>query len=354
MKRMTCTVAGCEKRSTARRLCRAHYQRAWKSGELESHTKLPTRVPNPTFCPPDHKHGETGTCYVHHQCRCDNCYKGQADRAKQRRRLQAYGRYDSGLVDVAPVREHLLFLSELGMGYKRVAEVAGVSTTAVRNILWGRQDSGPRKGQMLKRVSAHTADAVLRVQPDTSTLADGALVSSVGTHRRIQALVARGWSQSKLAARLNMGPSNFGTMLERDRVSVRTHRAVADLYDELWNVQPQRETWHDKAAYSRAVNYANARRWLAPLAWDDIDADAEPPLVESVDGAIDEVAVDLACAGEVVRLTYAEQRAAITRLSGEGWSDSKIAERLRLAPRSVLRIRGELGLPAVEGKGRVA
>lgn len=354
MKRMTCTVTGCGKRSTARRLCRAHYQQAWKAGQLETHAKLPPRLSNPTVCPPDHKHGQTGTCYVHHQCRCSDCSNSRSERDTQRRKLKAYGRYSPGLVDVGPVREHLLFLSEQGMGYKRVAEVAGVSVTAVRNILWGRQDPGPRKGEMPKRVAANTAEAVLKVQPDLSTLAGGALVPSVGTRRRIQALVARGWSLSKLAARLNMGTSNFCVMLSREFVSVAKHRAIESLYDELWNRVPPHEMWQDKSAYVRALNFAKARRWLPPLAWDDIDTDLEPPVVEPVDGAIDEVAVELACAGEMVRLSHAERRVAITKLSREGWSDSKIAERLRLAPRTVLLIRGELGLPAVEGKGRAA
>jgi predicted transcriptional regulator len=272
-----------------------------------------------------------------------------------RRKLQAYGRYESGLVDVAPVREHMVMLAEAGMGYKRVAEVAGLGVTPVRNIIWGRQDAGPRKGEMQKRVKRETAEAILAVQPDIDSLAEGAKVSARGTHRRLQALVARGWSQSKLAERLGVERGNFGTMMQREQVFARTHRAVAALFDELWDVEPPRDEWRDKIAYSRAVHYAQARRWLSPLAWDDIDTDEEPPVVGDEADDVDQVAVELACAGERVRLSVAERRAAVAHLHDAGYSDPAIAERLRLTARTVLRIRGELGLAAAmdAGKNRV-
>ena len=55
-----------------------------------------------------------------------------------------------------------------------------------------------------------------------------------GTRRRLQALVAIGYSQSYLADRLGIHAGNFGTMFHhRGQVTVATARAVADLYDEL-------------------------------------------------------------------------------------------------------------------------
>jgi|GEM_PF-493719 len=348
---MVCSADGCSRRSVARRLCRAHYQQAWKSGELGAHDKLPPHVHDPKVCPPEHKHAESGTCYVHHQCRCAPCSEARGARDLARRKLQAYGRYESGLVDVGPVREHLVMLAEAGMGYKRVAEVAGLGTTPVRNIIYGRQDPGPRKGEMLKQVKRETAEAILGVKPDVESLADGAKVSARGTHRRIQALVARGWSLSKLAKRLGIDVRNLLSMMKREQVFARTHRQVVALFDELWDVEPPREEWRDKIAYSRTIRYAKARRWLPPLAWDDIETDEEPPAIE-VDGEqVDEVAVDLACAGEQVRLSVSERRAAVSRLTEAGFADGVIAERLRLNVRSVLRIRQELGLAAAVDAG---
>lgn len=309
------------------------------------------RSSNPTICPVEHRHGEVGTCYVHHHCRCHECVRAHGDRNSRRNRQKAFGRYDSGLVDVEPVREHLLMLGEFGMGYKLVAALAGVSLTATRNIIWGRQDPGPRKGEMLKRVKRETAAAILSVRPDIANMSAGARIPARATHRRLQALVARGWSQSKLARRLGMQRGNFGQMMKRPHVSVRLHRQVAALYEELWSIEPPRGDSHDEAAYVRAVGYARERRWLPPLAWDDIENDEEPPVPDAEDQDLDEVAIELACSGEGVRLSAAERRSAVTILNGRGLSDRAIAERLRVTDRTVLRIRQELGLEAAVDAG---
>ncbi len=352
---LICTAEGCERRSRARRLCPAHYQKAWKAGEIGQHAKLPPRVYDPKVCPPEHKHGASGTCYVHHQCRCAACSAAQGARETARRKAKAYGRYDTGLVDADPVREHILALAEFGIGYKRVAEISGIGVTAVRNLVWGRQDPGPRKGELPKRVKRETAEAILAVELDVANLADGGKLSARGTRRRLQALVARGWSMSKLAERLGVEVGNLSSMMQREQVFARTHRQVAALFDELWDQLPPRDSWHDKAAYTRAIGHAKAHRWLPPLAWDDIDIDEEPPVVEDGGQAVDPVAVDLACAGESVRLSVAERRAAVAQMSAAGFADGVIAERLRLIIRTVVRIRKELDIPAAvdAGKNRV-
>jgi hypothetical protein len=260
-----------------------------------------------------------------------------------RTRLKAYGRFDTGLVDAEPVREHMAMLAEFGMGYKRVAAIAGIGITPTRNIIWGRQDSGPRYGEMQKHVKRETAEALLAVKPEISLLAGGARIPARGTHRRVQALMVIGWSQSKLGARLGIAPGNFGTLMRASHVSVRRHLAVAALYEALWNTRPPREEWRDKIAYSRSLAYAKKRRWLPPLAWDDIDTDVEQPIAEVEEGAIDEMAVVLAIAGDHVRLTTRERREAVRQLTDAGYSLDGIAERLHITDRTVSRIRQEFG-----------
>lgn len=344
----TCIEDGCTGKTVARRLCHKHYQAAMKAGTLDQHAKLPPRVKDPKICPPDHRHGEVGTCYVHHQCRCDDCVTSQTKRNYRRLQLKAYGRYDTGLVDADPVREHLIMLGEFGLGYKRVAAIAGLGITPVRNVIWGRQDPGPRKGEMQKRIKRETAEAILSVKPDLTLLAGGARIPARGTHRRLQALVARGWSQSKLADRLGMERGNFGRMMSCDHVTADVHRRAERLFDEFWDQMPPNEEWRDKIAYTRTLAYAKQRRWLPPLAWDDIDNDVEPPVAEDYEVGIDEMAVELAIAGERVRLTPAERRECVTRLHAARWSDGRIADTIHCAEKTVGRIRDELGLAAFD------
>lgn len=280
-KPQVCTFKGCGEKPVARRLCRKHYQAAWKADELGAHAKMPPRVKDPKICPPDHKHAGSLVCYNLHQCRCTACSEHRMESEARRRKDKAYGRYDSGLVDVTPVREHVLMLGEYGIGYKRVAQLAGFkSSTPVRTIIWGRQDPGPRFGEMQKRVKRETAEKILAIQPVIENLAPGQKVAAVGAIRRLQALVHAGWSMSKLAQRLDLSPSNFGTLMRRDVVLASTWVTVRDLFDELWDQAPPHTDWHDKTAYSRSKRYAHARGWLPALAWDDIDNDPEPPRVE--------------------------------------------------------------------------
>jgi transcriptional regulator with XRE-family HTH domain len=260
-----------------------------------------------------------------------------------------YGRYDNGLTDAEPVREHLRYLQNSGLGWKRIATLSGVGKTAIESLIYGRKGSttDPRKGEVLMRTTRTKAAAILAVKPDLALLAGGASISARGTHRRIQALVSRGWSQSKLSALVGMDPSNFWGLMRREKVSVTTHRVVAEIYDRLWNEEPPKAEWRDKIAYSRSISYAKQRRWLPPLAWDDIDTDTEPPVQDEI-GGIDVMAVELAMSGERMRLSPPERREAITRLHAHRWSDQRIAEQIGVAPRTVWRIRQELGLEAFE------
>lgn len=172
--KLVCTHAGCRERSVARRLCRKHYQAAWKAGELGAHEKLPPRVKKHGYvCPLDHKHAQSTTCYIQHQCRCDDCVTDHSARAQRRGRLKAYGRFDTGLVDADPVREHILMLGEFGIGYKRVAQLAGVGITGVRTLIWGRQDPGDRYGEIPKRVTREKAERILAVRPTVENLEIG-------------------------------------------------------------------------------------------------------------------------------------------------------------------------------------
>lgn len=172
-------------------------------------------------------------------------------------------------------------------------------------------------------------------------------ISSLGAQRRLQALIRQGWSQKKLAARLGVPPQRVYQLLREATMSPRTHQAIADVFDELWDKEPTRATTPQLIAYNRTVRYGAARGWARPLDWDDIDNDAAPAHVARPNDEVDDMAVELAVLGESVRLTPAERRAAVRILHGYGLTDPDIANRLACSDRTVLRIRhGELHLPA--------
>ena len=209
------------------------------------------------------RHG-TRAMYVAESCRCGPCTAANRVYASHRNRAQIYGRW-SPYVDAGAVRAHLDGLAAAGIGLRRVTHLSGVSRSNLTRILHGSNGRPPTA-----RVRRETAEAILAV---SAAPAPGALVPATGTHRRIQALVAAGWSIPRLARQLGMLPSNLHTLLTRDQVIARTATAAAELYDQLWGTRPDESTTAGRASATRARRYAAARGWPPPLAWDDADLD---------------------------------------------------------------------------------
>ena len=196
-------------------------------------------------------------------CDCDLCKRGNREYENHRSRQQVYGRPTADLVDAPPVPTHVRALQDAGMGTRAIAAAAGLDRKRVTQLLNGRPDRG---SPPTRRMRPEHAAALLAV---AAAPADHALVCADGTHRRIQALVERGWSVSKLAYRLGMGPANLFAVLKQSEVTAKFARKITALYDALWDTPPPEDTWADRVAASRARNYAAARGWVAPAGWDD-------------------------------------------------------------------------------------
>lgn len=198
-------------------------------------------------------------------CRCDACRTANrvfAAGCRQRVLHQQWGVAQPALIDAQPARDHVRQLTATGLGWKRVAELAGVNDSTLGNLLYGRAGRGPAR-----RIRRDTAARLLAVT--AVPVADGAYVNAAGTQRRLQALVTLGWSQSELARQLGMFPTNFTIMLSRDLVTARRARAARALYEELWDQLPAPQTRTQRSGVTRARRHAAAQGWLPPAAWDD-------------------------------------------------------------------------------------
>jgi len=297
-------------------------------------------------CPPSHKHGETLNCYKRHLCGCDDCRANARQYADRVRRMKAYGRWVDPFTDAAPVREHIIYLRSCGMGWKRIADTAGVAPAVVSRLLYGESNEG-RRGQAVKRIRVETAEAIMALEATIAVTPDTCLVDARSTRRRLQALGCNGWSQSRIGTMLGRTPSRFNAVVHSHLVTAKTHREVAALFEQLWNVQAPNVTWREQNSYARTTRYAREHGWLPALAWDDIDTDPTPPAADELTDAqadVDEVRVEQAVAGIPSTLTQAERRLVIERLHGLGYSDRNIAPLADCTDRTVLRIREELGL----------
>ncbi|KAB7850185.1 hypothetical protein [Streptomyces mobaraensis] len=214
--------------------------------------------------------------YKYHGCKCLTCMDGWRDYNRTVRRQQAYGRWEP-TVDADVVRAHLAVLREAGLGIGRIAQLAGVTRSTVGRLWHGVKGSPPRR-----RVQQRTARGILAVRPDLAVFADGAHVDATGTRRRLQALVAVGWTHRALAPHLGVDELYVGDLARQALVTARHARTVIKVYDLLWDADPLQ---HGVSAQSVTRSQALARRegWSAPMAWDDdeIDDPAAQPDVGS-------------------------------------------------------------------------
>lgn len=242
----------------------------------------------------EHPHG-TLARYQSGRCRCRKCRDAKAEYARNRARLIAYGRWQS-YVDARPCREHVKALMGSGLTLGRVADLAGLGISTVQKLMTGTRRSG---GQPSQRVLAKTAQAILSVRFDVYTLPDTAWVDAAGSRRRVQALMALGYSLKDQAEAVGRAAANYRTILDQEQVLAATARAVRDLYD-AWSMTPAPNTWMSE----RTRRHALKRGWLPPLAWDD-------DLIDLTDEALAEALrdrVEQMSDAELVRANSARNR----------------------------------------------
>lgn len=155
---------------------------------------------------------------------------------------------------------------------------------------------------------------------DRIYLARGLLqVDATGTRRRIHALMWMGWSQESIGAHLGVSPQAVRGWLRGRSVLRTTAERVAAVYDRLWCVP---------GPNVKARNYARARGFLPPLAYDDEDLDdpaARP--AHNVHGT------------EQGHPRNTDLEASVLVLTRAGLSAAEIAVRLNTNKRQVVRIR---------------
>lgn len=238
-------------------------------------------------------------------CRCYPCAAAASKYWLNRERAIAYGTWQP-FVDAEPVRRHIRDLQACGLGTRRIAALAGIDRKRVTALLNGRPGRGAPPQTKLRQ---GTAAAILTVEPTLGNIAPGTPIDATGTQRRAQALVTNGWSIAKIADRVGWTRANFSRVMAGEQVAARTALAIRDLYNKLWDQPPPEATQRDRGAASRARNYARARGWCPPMAWDDetIDDPAGVPDVGATVSRQDALAENCA---ELIRQGYTVEQAA--------------------------------------------
>lgn len=119
-----------------------------------------------------------------------------------------------------------------------------------------RRHLGPILAQRIMNMGAPTAGSV----------------GAEPARRRLRALARMGYSLDRLAEETGIGASTLGMVrINNERITARRDAAIRATYEQLA---------HTPGPDRRAAETATRKGWPSPLAWDDIDTDAEPNLGE--------------------------------------------------------------------------
>lgn len=182
------------------------------------------------------------------------------------RRQRAYGRWQP-FVDAQPARDHVThIMAATGIGWRRVADLAGVPRSTVGHLLYGS------KGHLPARIHPDNARRLLALHAGS---ARAITVPATGTHRRIHVLIGEGWPRTHLGPQFGTHPQYVHQILSSARVTAGTARAVADAYMRLRSTDPATAgaTAH---GIKLARNTARRHGWPDRSFWDDVDRIDDP------------------------------------------------------------------------------
>src|SRR6218665_1182787 len=89
------------------------------------------------ICPPEHKHGESPTCYRAHRCGCQVCRDENARRGRERKARIAAGQPTSTLTTAAQLQDHITELVKAGIPVAAIARVTGLDSGNLLAIYMG-------------------------------------------------------------------------------------------------------------------------------------------------------------------------------------------------------------------------
>lgn len=223
-----------------------------------------------TAAKPEPPHHRSLYCVKQFNCQRLECRVRASEYTRERYRKIGYGTWKP-YVDAQPVREHIAALRSAGASTPSIAKAAGVSTATLGRILYGWNGSRPDA-----RMRRESAAALLAVRSEDCLIANGALIDATGTRRRIQALVAMGWSFTALSPEIGIHSRPLGDMARTKWVTAGSARKVKTAYKRLLHFTPEQCGVHSQAR-ALAKRVAAREGWVPPGAWDDIDDPACVP-----------------------------------------------------------------------------
>lgn len=294
-----------------------------------------------------HFHG-TRTTYVHDGCHCRPCTDAASRYEAARLRRANYARKNPGeeryatWVPADTALAHVKLLMDAGLGFKEIAQRAGVAPTTVGALLYPT----PSRGRGVRqKIRAATRDRLLALPiPTPSELAPGQKMTATPSTNRVRALQSIGYSIPKIAEQSGLDHQRVRHVAAGAHpwTTVATHNALAALFAELWNRPPVAVSSWDQGGIARVKNHARRQGWPMPV---EVDVDGYLETDENFDWSageepaevIDDIAIARVLAGDWAELTSAEITEAIRRGAQRRLDTGDLARLLRMSRDAVSR-----------------
>lgn len=229
--------------------------------------------------------------------------------------------FESTLVDAEPARQHVKELVDAGLSKRQICRLADIRRQEMADLTNGRPHRGTGPCRQILR---DKADRILAIEIPGAVhriASPGQFVPIIGTVRRMQALVAIGYTQAWLCEQIGVAPSNGRYYFKpglHSCITAAKARQIEQLFAQLQCTPGPSD---------RARRFAAKRGWLPPFAWDEetIDDPADKPHLES---------------GE--RLGFVDRYNELREL---GYNDHHIAAKLDIRLSSLERSLDRAGLP---------
>lgn len=209
-----------------------------------------------------HQHGTT-QCYRSCGCREQECKDANAAAVRELRKQKAYGTSTTHTVDAEPARRRLQKLTKYGWGVRAITRETGIPARTISSILYGE------KGKFRESVTAETASKILAFNPPYAREArqgtSTANVDAASSKKKLQSLIALGYSLNALAEDAGHSRSYFKQVMMQDRIGLSRQRAVNEVYEKRWNKLPPTETTMQKRVVETARKRAEENGWRPPM-----------------------------------------------------------------------------------------
>jgi DNA-binding CsgD family transcriptional regulator len=204
---------------------------------------LEVRVPDGTY-----EHG-TYAKYTLERCRCTDCRAAVAAYRRQHVKNKLFGK--AGNVDAEPVRAHVRKLKAAGLGYKKIAELAGLNPKTVNTLFRGRPERGTPPPSQIRKT---TADKLMAVRP--KIMSPKQCVPALPFWFMVADMMELGYSKKWIAEQL--GHKN-ALQIGTDNIHAKTAQAIAGLH-AVTRTGRKATNHAEAAAISRSVNYGERLR----------------------------------------------------------------------------------------------